>query len=415
MSVSVEVPPLGDSVTEAIIGELNKQPGEFIEQDEILASLETDKVSVDIPAPTSGVVKELKVNIDDTVGEGDVIAIIEPGEKSAAASSEGGSDSSASSGDSAEADASGDAGGSEGGDDQALLPSVARLLEENDLKPSDVSGTGPGGRILKGDVLAFLEKGGKKSAKPAAKSEAPSRPSVDTTTLEERKRMSPLRKTIARRLVEAQQETAMLTTFNEVDMTNLMAIRKKYQERFVERHGTKLGFMSFFAKAVIEGLKEYPAVNAEIDDEANEIIYKNYYHIGVAIGGGKGLVVPVVRDADQMSFAEIELEIKRLAELAMKNKLKMEDLQGGTFTISNGGVYGSMMSTPILNRPQSGILGMHNIVQRPMVVDGQIVARPMMYLALSYDHRIIDGREAVSFLVRVKECIENPERILFEV
>lgn len=411
MSVSVEVPPLGDSVTEAIIGELNRQPGEYIEQDEILASLETDKVSVDIPAPTSGVVKEIKVEVDDTVGEGDVIAIIEPGEKSASSSSE-----SSSSSDSSEAAEETTQTKDKGGDDQALLPSVARLLEENNLSASDVEGTGPGGRILKGDVLAFLEKGGKKSAKPAAKKQdAPARRSVDTTTLEERKRMSPLRKTIARRLVEAQQETAMLTTFNEVDMTNLLAIRKRYQDRFVARHGTKLGFMSFFAKAVIEGLKEYPAVNAEIDEEAGEIIYKNYYHIGVAIGGGKGLVVPVVRDADQLSFAEIELEIKRLADLAVNNKLKMEDLQGGTFTISNGGIYGSMMSTPILNRPQSGILGMHNIVQRPMVVDGQIVARPMMYLALSYDHRIIDGREAVSFLVRVKECIENPERILFEV
>ena len=295
MSVSVEVPPLGDSVTEAIIGELNRQPGEYIEQDEILASLETDKVSVDIPAPTSGVVKEIKVEVDDTVGEGDVIAIIEPGEKSASSSSE-----SSSSSDSSEAAEETTQTKDKGGDDQALLPSVARLLEENNLSASDVEGTGPGGRILKGDVLAFLEKGGKKSAKPAAKKQdAPARRSVDTTTLEERKRMSPLRKTIARRLVEAQQETAMLTTFNEVDMTNLLAIRKRYQDRFVARHGTKLGFMSFFAKAVIEGLKEYPAVNAEIDEEAGEIIYKNYYHIGVAIGGGKGLVVRRDRARDQ--------------------------------------------------------------------------------------------------------------------
>ena len=227
--------------------------------------------------------------------------------------------------------------------------------------------------------------------------------------------MTKLRQTIARRLVEAQQNAAMLTTFNEVDMTNIMAMRKSFQDRFVKRHGTKVGFMSFFVKAVVEALKEFPAVNAEIDLENKQLVYKNYYHVGIAVGGGKGLVVPIVRDADQLSFAEIELEIKRLAGLAQSNKLTLDNLQGGTFTISNGGIYGSMLSTPILNPPQSGILGMHNIMQRPVVVDGEVVARPMMYLALSYDHRIVDGREAVGFLVRIKECLENPERILLEV
>ena len=261
--------------------------------------------------------------------------------------------------------------------------------------------------------------GGEKSQPRAASSsstkqaKASKGAATDTTQPEERVRMTKLRQTIARRLVEAQQNAAMLTTFNEADMTEIMALRRRYQDQFVKRYDTKVGFMSFFVKAVVEALKEFPGVNAEIDGDT--IIYKNYYHIGVAVGGGRGLVVPIIRDADQMSFAEVELEIKRLAGRAMDNKLTMDDLQGGTFTISNGGVYGSMMSTPILNPPQSGILGMHNILERPMAIDGEIKIRPMMYLALSYDHRVVDGREAVGFLVRLKECVENPERMLLEI
>lgn len=404
MSVSVEVPSLGESVTEAIIASWSKQPGDFIEADEILVELETDKVSVELPSPISGVITELKANIDDTVNVGDVIAVIEPAEKSAAASSEPPAQAQAPAATPAPVASS---------DDTVLSPAVQRLVEENSLDATKIVGTGPGGRILKGDVLDYLD-AQKKPAAPA-KAQAPAPAPVATAQVgqEERVRMSSLRRTIARRLVEAQQTTAMLTTFNEVDMTNVMAIRKRYQDRFVKRYDTKLGFMSFFIKAIIEGLKEYPAVNAEID--GNHMVYKNFYHIGIAVGGGKGLVVPVIRNADQMSFAEIELEIKRLGKLARDNKLSLEDLQGGTFTVSNGGVYGSMLSTPILNTPQSGILGMHNIVERPVAINGKVEIRPIMYLALSYDHRIIDGREAVSFLVRIKECIENPERILFEV
>jgi 2-oxoglutarate dehydrogenase E2 component (dihydrolipoamide succinyltransferase) len=414
MSVSVEVPSLGESVTEAIIASWTKKPGDYIEADEILVELETDKVSVEIPSPISGVITELKADIDDTVNVGDVIAIIEAAERPA-----GDATQTATEGDSPERAKAptaeqGQAAESPSGPStqhDALSPAVQRLIEEHGLHPKDITATGPSGRLLKGDVLAHVEQGGAK--KTQTKAPRPQATPAETGALEERVRMTRLRQTIAKRLVEAQQTAAMLTTFNEVDMTNLMAMRKKYQESFVKKHGTKLGFMSFFTKAVIESLKEYPAVNAEID--GNEIVYKNYYHVGIAIGGGKGLVVPVIRDADQLGFAEIELEIKRLGGLAMDNKLTMGDLQGGTFTITNGGIYGSMLSTPILNPPQSGILGMHNIVQRPVAIDGKVEIRPIMYLALSYDHRIVDGREAVSFLVRIKECIENPERILFEV
>lgn len=411
MSVSVEVPSLGEAVTEAIIASWTKKPGDYIETDEILVELETDKVSVEIPSPISGIITELRADVDETVNVGDVIATIEAAERPAGSGAE-----SATKADAPKQTAvaqSQPAMSHSGSSPQhdALSPAVQRLIEEHGLNPSDITATGPSGRLLKGDVLAYVEQGGAK--KTQAKAPRPAATPAETGALEERVRMTRLRQTIAKRLVEAQQTAAMLTTFNEVDMTNLMAMRKKYQESFVKKHGTKLGFMSFFTKAVIEALKEYPAVNAEVD--GNEIVYKNYYHVGIAIGGGKGLVVPVIRDADQLGFSEIELEIKRLGGLAMDNKLTMGDLQGGTFTITNGGIYGSMLSTPILNPPQSGILGMHNIVQRPVAIDGKVEIRPIMYLALSYDHRIVDGREAVSFLVRIKECIENPERILFEV
>jgi 2-oxoglutarate dehydrogenase E2 component (dihydrolipoamide succinyltransferase) len=396
MSVTVSVPTLGESVTEAIVSEWLKKEGDFVEQDEILVELETDKITVSVPSPVAGFIKSLKAVAEDTVNVGDVIAEIEPGAKpvtEATASAP------------APASAAAKPATSAAPADKALSPAVARLVEENKLDAGNIGGTGPNGRILKGDVLDHLQ------AKPASAPAA-------TTVMEgdepvERVKMTRLRQTVARRLVEAQQTAAMLTTFNEVDMSAVIALRKQYQESFVKKYGIKLGFMSFFIKAVVESLKAFPAVNSEIDGD--EIIYKNFYHIGVAVGGGKGLVVPVIRHADRLGFAETEQELTRLAKLAVTNKLSMDNLTGGTFTISNGGIYGSMMSTPILNPPQVGILGMHNITERPMVIDGKIEIRPMMYLALSYDHRIIDGKEAVTFLVRIKELIENPERILLEV
>ncbi len=296
-------------------------------------------------------------------------------------------------------------------------PAVSRLLAENDLDPAKITGSGPDGRLLKGDVLAYLEKGAAAQTQPSkagVEVKRPAVPEVHAEQREERVKMSRLRQTIAKRLVEAQQNAAMLTTFQEADMSGVMELRAKYKQKFIDKYDVKLGFMSFFVKAAVEALKEYPAVNAEID--GNEMVYKNYYNIGVAVGGGeKGLVVPVIRNADQLSFAEVELTINDLVRKVQANSLTMDDLQGGTFSITNGGIYGSMLSTPILNPPQSGILGMHNIVERPVAVDGKVEIRPVMYLALSYDHRIIDGREAVSFLKRLKELIENPERILLEI
>jgi len=401
MSVTVSVPTLGESVTEAIVSEWLKKEGDFVEQDEILVELETDKITVSVPSPVAGFIKSHKAVAEDTVNVGDVIAEIEPGAKPAAtASASAPAPAAAASKPAAAAPAASGAS-----DEKALSPAVARLVEENKLDPNKIGATGPNGRILKGDVLDHLQ------AKPASAPAAPTVMEGDEPV--ERVKMTRLRQTVARRLVEAQQTAAMLTTFNEVDMSAVIALRKQYQDSFVKKYGIKLGFMSFFIKAAVESLKAFPAVNSEIDGD--EIVYKNFYHIGVAVGGGKGLVVPVIRHADRLGFAETEQELTRLAKLAVTNKLSMADLTGGTFTISNGGIYGSMMSTPILNPPQVGILGMHNITERPMVIDGKIEIRPMMYLALSYDHRIIDGKEAVTFLVRLKELIENPERILLEV
>lgn len=398
MSVTVAVPTLGESVTEAIIGEWLKKEGDFVKQDEVLVELETDKITVAVPSPINGIVKSLKFAADSTVNVGDVLVEIEPSEAGVSAPAPA-------------AAATPEAPQVVHGGDIHLSPAVARIVEERGLDPKAIDATGPGGRILKGDALAH------QASAPATPAPAPVAAKAPVVQVgeepTERVKMSKLRQTVARRLVEAQQTAAMLTTFNEVDMTAVMELRKKYQDTFVKKHGNKLGFMSFFVKAAVDALKAFPAVNAEIDGD--EIVFKNYYHIGVAVGGGKGLVVPVVRHADRLSFSEVESEITRLAKLAMDNKLSLEQLQGGTFTISNGGIYGSMLSTPILNAPQVGILGMHNIVERAVVVNGKIEIRPIMYLALSYDHRIIDGKEAVSFLVRLKECIENPERILLEV
>lgn len=409
MTVPVEVPALGESITEAIVAEWQKSEGDFVNEDEILVELETDKITVAVPAPVSGVLKSLKAGTDDTVNVGDVIAEIDPTgtpQQATTAQAVESAPTPAASTDSAAA-----APETKADSDDALSPAVRRLIEEHGLNPRNISGSGPGGRILKGDVLEHV-------AAVAEAQQAQQAPPHVQAVLQgdepvERVKMSRLRKTVARRLVEAQQTAAMLTTFNEVDMSAIMALRKQHQDKFVDKYGVKLGFMSFFVKAAINALKEYPAVNAEIDGD--EIVYKNYYHIGVAVGGPRGLVVPVVKHADRLGFAEVELEIIRLAKKVRDSAVSLADLQGGTFTISNGGVYGSMLSTPILNPPQVGILGMHNIVERPVVVDGAVVARPVMYLALSYDHRIIDGKEAVSFLVRIKECIENPERILLEV
>lgn len=412
MSTKIQVPALGESITEGIIAEWLKQPGDYIEEDEAIVELETDKITVEVPSPVSGVIEELFFDVDDTVNVGDVIATVKAG---ATAGSSGDATPPQENNAAATQPTESSAKSAETPAEQhdALSPAVARLVEENNLDPKTIQATGPNGRLVKGDVLAHLEK---KPAAPATKSAptpAAPKPRAAGEEQVERVRMSKLRQTVAKRLVQAQQEAAMLTTFNEIDMTAVMSIRNKYKDLFTKKYGIKLGFMSFFVKAAIDALKEYPAVNAEID--GTDILYKNFFHIGVAVGGPRGLVVPVVRHADQLSFAETEAEIARLATLARDNKLTLPDLQGGTFTISNGGVYGSMLSTPILNPPQVGILGMHNIVQRPWVVDGKVEVRPIMYLALSYDHRIIDGKEAVSFLVRIKQCLEDPERMLLEI
>lgn len=399
MSTIITVPPLGESIVEAAIDQWQKQPGDWVARGETVVTVESDKATVEVPAPVSGYLRKIlkgngeSVTIDEAIGE------MEEAEKPAAAPQ-------------AEAPQAAPAPAAPAAPTPAPAPAEApmgpaarRAAAELGVAPAAVQGTGPGGRILKEDVVREAE---------ARKAPAPApAPTVAGGREEQAVPMTPLRKTIARRLVQAKQETAMLTTFNEVDMSAVMEARAKYQDAFVKKYGIKLGFMSFFVKAVIEGLKAFPAINAEIRDD--QIVYKNYYDIGVAIGGGKGLTVPVIRNAETLSFAETEKVIADFAQRARDSRLKLEELQGGTFTITNGGIYGSMLSTPILNPPQSGILGMHNIVKRAVVVDDQIVIRPMMYLALSYDHRIVDGREAVQFLVRVKECIENPERILLEV
>ena len=436
MATEIRVPTLGESVSEATIGKWFKKVGDAIVADEPLLELETDKVTIEVPAPAAGTLSEITAKDGETVGVGALLGQIgeagakaAPAEKPAPAEKATSADKPA-----AVAQASGAAGAdtmkeaasktaSVAGDAGPVserkmppAPAAAKLIAENNMAVDQVTGSGKRGQVLKGDVLEAIAAGvtaAPAAAAPAAPA-APRAPSpADDGAREERVRMTKLRQTIARRLKEAQSAAAMLTTFNEVDMSAVMALRTKYKDVFEKKHGVKLGFMGFFTKAVTHALKEIPAVNAEID--GTDIIYKNYAHIGVAVGTEKGLVVPVVRDADAMSIAEIEKEIGRLGIAARDGKLGVADMQGGTFTISNGGVYGSLMSTPILNAPQSGILGMHKIQERPMVVGGQIVIRPMMYLALSYDHRIVDGKEAVTFLVRVKESLEDPERLVLDL
>ncbi|TFF17593.1 2-oxoglutarate dehydrogenase complex dihydrolipoyllysine-residue succinyltransferase [Jiella endophytica] len=406
--VAVNVPAAGESVTEATVGEIFKKVGDSVAVDEALLELETDKAAQEIPSPVAGVIRELVVSQGDEVKVGALLLKIEEG--ASAGSSEQASGSTAKGGGTDEAPRRA-AEAEEGGRPPA--PSAAKMMREQGLKDGDVEGSGRKGQVLKGDVIAAIAKGAPSSPqeKPEKAARAPS--SGDDQAREERVKMTRLRQTIARRLKDAQDTAAMLTTFNEVDMKAVMDLRTKYKDLFEKKHGVKLGFMGFFTKAVCHALKEIPAVNAEID--GTDLVYKNYCHVGMAVGTDKGLVVPVIRDADQMSIAEIEKELGRLAGAARDGKLGMSDMQGGTFTITNGGVYGSLMSTPILNAPQSGILGMHKIQERPMAIGGQVVIRPMMYLALSYDHRIVDGKEAVTFLVRVKESLEDPERLVLDL
>jgi 2-oxoglutarate dehydrogenase E2 component (dihydrolipoamide succinyltransferase) len=410
MATEIRVPTLGESVAEATIGKWFKKAGDAIAADEPLVELETDKVTIEVPAPAAGILGEITANEGDTVEPGALLGMITAGAGGAApapAKAEAPKPAAAK-------PAAPAAAAPAGQTSMPAAPSAAKAAAEAGISTDQVAGSGKRGQVLKGDVLDAVAKG---IAAPAAAASAPvaARPasSEGDAVREERVRMTKLRQTIARRLKDAQNTAAMLTTFNEVDMKPVMDLRTKYKDLFEKKHGVKLGFMGFFTKAVTHALKEIPAVNAEID--GTELIYKNYAHIGVAVGTPKGLVVPVVRNADEMTISEIEQEIGRLGVAARDGKLSVADMQGGTFTISNGGVYGSLMSTPILNAPQSGILGMHKIQDRPVVVGGQIVIRPMMYLALSYDHRIVDGKEAVTFLVRVKETLEDPERLVLDL
>ncbi|HET6222535.1 MAG TPA: 2-oxoglutarate dehydrogenase complex dihydrolipoyllysine-residue succinyltransferase [Dongiaceae bacterium] len=435
MSTNIVVPALGESITEATVAKWMKTVGEPVKADEPLLELETDKVTLEVFAPAAGVLSEIKVDSGATVEVGAVLGVIGDGAGAAtapakpAAKQAGDAQPGAVEPQPKEAPKSAPQPAAAAA--QALSPAVRKLIEESGLDTAGIPASGKDGRLTKGDVLAVLEARGKTTigAPPAAPASAPASappaakpaptpappPAAPRATgpREERVRMTRLRKRIAERLKEAQDTAAMLTTFNEVDMTNVLALRNAHKEAFEKKHGVKLGFMSFFVKAAIVALKEIPAVNGEIDGD--DIVYKNHYDIGVAVSTEQGLVVPVVRDADQLSFAGIEAKIAEYGRKARDGKLTIEELTGGTFTISNGGVFGSLMSTPILNPPQSGILGMHKTQPRPVAIGDKVEIRPMMYLALSYDHRIIDGREAVTFLVRVKECIEDPQRILLDM
>jgi 2-oxoglutarate dehydrogenase E2 component (dihydrolipoamide succinyltransferase) len=398
MATEIRVPTLGESVAEATIGKWLKKAGDTVKADEILLELETDKVSVEVPSPAAGVLSEITAKEGENVGPGALLGVISEGAAGAVA-----------------APAKPAAPAVVAAAPVAAVsaaPSAAKMMADSGVSVDQ--GSGKRGQVLKGDVIDAIAKG---AHVPVAAPSVPVAPraasSAEDGAREERVRMSKLRQTIARRLKESQNTAATLTTFNEVDMSAVMDLRNRYKDLFEKKHGVKLGFMGFFTKAVTYALKEIPAVNAEID--GTDIVYKNYAHIGVAVGTEKGLVVPVVRNADKMSIAEVEKDIGRLGKMARDGQLQVSDMQGGTFTISNGGVYGSLMGTPILNAPQSGILGMHKIQERPVVVGGQIVIRPMMYLALTYDHRIIDGKEAVTFLVRVKESLENPERLVLDL
>lgn len=405
MTIEIKVPQLPESVSDATLVAWHKSVGEGVARDENLVDLETDKVVLEVPAPAAGTIAKIVVEDGATVVAGDVLAILEEGDVAAAAAP----------------------APEEKAEKKAALvakevkgpvktsPSVRRLLDEHDLDATMVTGSGKDGRITKADVMSFLKSDSSSEVTPGDPTPAVGVEVVAQGLAREEKRvpMTRLRARIAERLIDAQQTAAMLTTFNEVDLTDVMALRKRYRDDFEKRHGVRLGFMSFFAMAAVEALKKFPVVNASVED--NEIIYHNYYDIGIAVSSDRGLMVPVIRDVDQMSFAEFEGALTEMAKKAQDGTISMDDLTGGTFTITNGGIFGSMMSTPILNQPQSAILGMHSIQQRPMVVDGDIVARPMMYLAVTYDHRIIDGKDAVQFLVSIKEQLEDPSRLLLQV
>ncbi len=405
MTIEIKVPALPESVTDATLVGWHKKVGDSVSRDENLVDLETDKVVLEVPAPASGTITKIIAKDGATVEAGDLLAILEEGEAVVAEQP---------------AEEKAEEKPAEPKAEQTkgpikTSPAVRRLLDEHDLDATMVTGTGKDGRLTKADVMAFLKADSSADVTPADSTP----PAVDDDVTvgfarnEQRVPMTRLRARIAERLIEAQQTAAMLTTFNEVDLTEVMALRSRYRDKFEEKHGVRLGFMSFFTMAAVAALKKFPVVNASV--EGNDIVYHNYYDIGIAVSSDRGLMVPVIRDVDQMSFAEFEAALNSVAKKAQDGTISMEDLTGGTFTITNGGIFGSMMSTPILNQPQSAILGMHNIQQRPMVVDGEIVARPMMYLAVTYDHRIIDGKEAVQFLVAIKEQLEDPSRLLLQV
>ena len=425
MPVELKVPHVGESIYEVTIGEWLKGEGEFVQRDEPVVALETDKASLEVPAPTSGTVTQVLKKPGETAQVGETIAFLEAGDGPAPGAGQSQSQAAAAPSQSAAAPSGGGEPKQTGSrtmtvnvgagpaEDIRVMPAARRLLDERGLRPQDITPTGPGNRLLKEDVLRHIEAAQAEpsgAATQASPRPAPAKPSGE---LEEIVPMTPLRRRIAERLVQSQQVAAMLTTFNEVDMSEIFKLREEYKESFQKKHGAKLGFMSFFVKATIEALKDFPQLNAEI--RGTDIVYKRYYNVGVAVGGGRGLLVPVIRDADRLSFAEVEGTIRDFGARAQNNKIRPDELQGGTFTISNGGVYGSLLSTPIINPPQVAILGMHGIQERPVVRDGQIVIRPMMYLALTYDHRLVDGRESVTFLRRIKDCIEHPTRILLEV
>jgi len=397
MTIEVKVPVLPESVEDASIAGWHKQVGDTIRRDENLVDLETDKVVLEVPAPAAGTIKELRFEVGDVVNSDDVIAVIEEGEVADATESSGEAeekqeaDSDAAKETPKPAEKASDSDAPDSG--SRLSPAARRVAEEEKVDPGSVSGTGRGGRVTKGDVIKFLKGGGSRQ--------------------EERVKMTRLRSRIAERMKEAQNTAAILTSFNEVDLKAVMDLRKKYQEQFTERHGIKLGLMSFFVKACCDALRKHPVVNASIDGD--EIVYHNYQDIGIAVSTERGLMVPIIRNAENMGLAEIETAISHFAQKARDGSIALEDLQGGTFSITNGGVFGSLVSTPLLNPPQSAILGMHTIKERPVVVNGEIVARPMMYLAISYDHRIIDGKDAVQFLVAIKETLEDPSRLLLGI
>jgi len=451
MAIEIRVPKMGESVTEGVIAQWLKQVGDAVAADEPVVEVETDKITIEVPAPAAGVLVKQAVRQGDTVGVGDVIGTIDPDARAGEGKPEAAEPEAAEPTKAKEVpEAGGGPGksvapaghGKEPAQDQPseraktgtpapAMPSARAEATRRGVDLAAVEGSGRGGRILKEDVQRVAGQGAASaparpaaaapaSARPAAAASPPSastppapRPRPTGERREERKAMTPLRKRVAERLVQSQQGTATLTTFNEVDMSGVMELRKRYKDQFLQRHGVKLGLMSFFVKAACEALREFPMVNAEI--AGDDVIYKHYYDVGVAVGGGKGLVVPIIRNADQLGFAELEAAIADFGQRAQANKLALEELQGGTFTVSNGGVYGSMLSTPILNPPQTGILGLHNIVDRPVAIDGKVEIRPVMYVALSYDHRLIDGREAVQFLVRIKQLVERPERLLLDV